>query len=140
MLDTLQRASFHVLQITLFLLMVSALAGAGGIMDLSQANSESFTDALLPVIAVINFLLLLLFMYCFYLECKRFALHVLGRGRDEDLTWGDLKRLPKSFLASAKSNAEAAAAGRAAKQQQQMGGGVQDPHAQPDGVRGPSKV
>jgi hypothetical protein len=141
MLDTLQRASFHVLQITLFLLMVSALAGAGGIMDLAYDSSQSFTLNILPVIGVINGMLLVLFVYCFYLECKRFALHVLGRSRDEQLTWGDLRRLPKSILAPKKGSEE----GRGMKQQhqrqqRQVVGGADDPLSHAGELRGPSKV
>jgi hypothetical protein len=116
MLDTLQRASFHVLQITLFLLMISALAGAGGIMNLSADTSERFTLNILPVIGAINGMMLVLFVLCVYLECRRFALHVLGRGKDDPLSWGDVWHLIKTSLFSWRRTEEGAAASAAGRQ------------------------
>jgi hypothetical protein len=119
MLDTLQRASFHVLQITLFLLMISALAGAGGIMNLSYGNTETFTLNILWVVGGINAMLLLLFLLCLYLECKRFALHILGRGKDDPLSFGDVWQLIKTSLFSWRKTEEGKAASAAGKQQLQ---------------------
>jgi len=101
MLDTLQRASFHTLQITLFLLMIASLSELNGVLEnnLSATDAKSIKVAVMVLIGLFNVLLVVLFMVCFYQEGKRLLLRTLKK-QDDKVTCGDIYGYVRNSLLS----------------------------------------
>jgi hypothetical protein len=92
MLDTVQRASFHTLQITLFLLMLASLSGLSGFLDedIAKVEANDLKLAVMIIIVVVNVLLVLLFLYCLWREGLRLLKHTIAKDKDGPLTAKDV--------------------------------------------------
>jgi hypothetical protein len=101
MLDTLQRASFHTLQITLFLLMIASLSEVSGVLEtnVSAKDAYSIKVAVMVLVGVFNVLLVVLFLVCFYQEGKRLLLRTLKK-QDDKVTCGDIYGYVRNSLLS----------------------------------------
>ena len=100
MLDTLQRASFHTLQITLFLLMLASLSGVTGFLDDDVSESNDLKLAVMVIIVIVNVLLVLLFLFCLWREGLRLLKHTIGKDKNGPLDAQDVYRYVSRNLIS----------------------------------------
>lgn len=121
MLHTLQRASFYVLQLTLFLLMLSSLE--------DMARTRGVVLATLAIAAGFNAALVALFLYAFIMEARRL---LLGMNFDAKNWWQAIvRKAVHTLCCSMQQGGPAAAAappgGAAPRQWAGQGQGVEMP-------------